>query len=807
MKKINLVGAAGILTLAWLQAAAPAFAQSQDAGVDRTRKGSEQAPAAAPPSGQRADEGDIVVTANRREQSVLDVPYNISVLSGRRIADSQTLDNAELFRAIPGATAIDQGPRNGAQFNSIRIRGLNVDDSNFGDYAVASVATVSTYVNETPVYANLALVDLDRVELLRGPQGTLYGSGALGGTVRYILQEPKLDRIEGSVAATLTHARGSGSAGWSGTGILNLPISHTLALRVNLQRQDYPGITDYRNLYVLDANGVPARTGTIFAGGPNSAQYTSKKDVDGFQSWFARAALRFEPSSDFHATLSYIHQDDHSGGRRQPTPGTNGAAITYGEFDNGALILEPADRKFDLGALEASLDLGFATLTSASSWYDNHGSSESDNTGFYANAFANFYYFYPRPLYTAERTFGDKAFTQEVRLVSNGTHRFDYVVGLFFQKQVRRVSQVSDLVGFRDYAAALFGTPIFVATDNIFTYRRAEHFTDRAVFGELTFNATPRLHFTGGFRYFSNTSDVDTFVRTGAYAGIAASVETPFKNDDHDVLFKGNASWKFGGDDLLYATVSQGYRRGGNNGVPIVGRFANDPAYLTYRSDRVTNYELGVKGRMLNGIQYDVSLFNIDWRHPQFNTSAPVGSYFVVLNGDRARTRGFEAQLSGRLGPHFDYALGYAFVDGKVKRDFIDPLGRLVAPAGSPLPGVPKHAVTVAADYTQPLGGAYNGILRVDGFYQSKTQNVLDPTISDARGFSAFSVWNLTATLANKRWSLSLFVKNLFDTKGVTGAFLPDGFGPNPAAQYYGSDARTFITLPRTIGLAGRVSL
>ncbi|MBB4858610.1 outer membrane receptor protein involved in Fe transport [Novosphingobium chloroacetimidivorans] len=793
--KTDLVTSAGLAALAALQCVFATAATAQTtASDDQTNSDTQTA------------SREITVTANRREQSVLDVPYNISVIGGDAITGSQTLDNAELLRSIPGATAIDQGPRNGGQFNSIRIRGLNVDDSNFGDYAVASVATVSTYVNETPVYANLALVDINRVEVLRGPQGTLYGSGALGGTIKYILQEPKLGRTEGSVAGLVTSTRGSGSIGYQATGIVNVPLGDAFALRLNVQRQDTPGITDYTNLYQLDGNGVPERTATIFTTGPNSARYTRKKDADDYDSWFARAALLFAPNDTFKATLSYIYQSDHSGGRRQPTDGLDGNGKPYGAYDNGALILEPSDREFHMGSLEASLDLGFATLTSATSYYDNRGGSQSDNTGFYANAFANFYYFYPRPLYTAQRTFGDKALTQEVRLVSSGSHRFDWVVGAYYQDQTRRSTQVSDLVGFKDYAAAFFGTDAFVSTDNVFTYRRRDKFRDAALFGELTFNITDRFRVMGGLRYFDNKSDVTTFVRTGAYNSFAGSVTTPFTSKDSDVLFKINGSYNFGDDELLYATMSEGYRRGGNNGVPTIGRFANDPAFLTYRADKVTNYEAGVKGRILNGIQYDVSLYYIDWRNPQFNTSTPIGSYFVVLNGVKARTRGLEAQLSGKLGSRFNYSLGYAYVDAEVRKSFSDPLGNVIAPPGTPLPGIPKHAITVAGDYTVPISDSLSGIFRFDGFYQSSTQNVLDQTISDSRKFSPFSIWDLTATLAGNDWSLSLFAKNVFDNRGVTGSFNAASFGPNPTAEFYGSDARTFITLPRTIGLSGRVS-
>ena len=156
----------------------------------------------------------IVVTTQRREENVLDVPYNITVLSGDAIEDAITLDNAELFRSIPGASQIDQGPRN-IQFNSIRIRGLNVDSSAFGDFFLGSIPTVATYVNETPVFGNLALIDLERVEVQRGPQATLYGSGALGGTVKFLTRKPQLGEVEGRITATGSRVDGSESFGYT----------------------------------------------------------------------------------------------------------------------------------------------------------------------------------------------------------------------------------------------------------------------------------------------------------------------------------------------------------------------------------------------------------------------------------------------------------------------------------------------------------------------------------------------------------------------------------------------------------------
>jgi len=751
---------------------------------------------------------EIVVTASRREQNILDVPYNITAVSGEDIAASITLSNAELLRSVPGVGLVDSGPRNGAQFNSIRIRGINVDGSAFGDYAVSSVATVATYVNDTPVFANLALVDLERVEVLRGPQGTLYGSGALGGTIKYLIREPEFDTTDVSVGTVITSVDGSSSVGYAATGILNVSASDTFAIRANVYWRDFPGITDYVNLYELDSNGVPPAPNGIFYRGYDSTNYYSEKDADTFESFYGRVSARWQPSETFDAVITFIHQDDDIGGRRQQTDGTNGLDESYDDYENGGVIREPYDRDFDFAAAELDFDFGFATLTSATSYYDNNGGSESDNTGFYANNFANYYYFYPRPLYTAVRTFEDKAFVQEIRLVSNGDNTVDYAVGAFYRDQERGSSQVSDLVGWETFADAwFFGIGDFVSTDNVFTYERSEDYSEFAVFGEVTWHASDRVHLTGGLRYFDVDSDINTFLRVYAWDSIAGSVETPFKSNEDDTIFKLNFAFDFGDDDLLYATASEGYRRGGNNGIPTFGRFENDPGWVVYNSDSVKNYEIGIKGTW-GDTRYDVSTFFMDWQDPQFNTSAPNGGFFAVVNGDEAETKGLELQLSGPIGDEFSYAFGYAYVDAEVSADMYTPINYftglpdLVATPGTPLPGIAENSVNLALEYTTSLTSALGLTLRTDGFYQSKTQNTLDPEILQTDAFPSFSIWDLSATIWAEQWYVALFAKNIFNEEGTTGAFTPEAFGTVPAAEFYGSSARQFMALPRTVGVS-----
>ena len=199
---------------------------------------------------------EVIVTATSRETSVLEVPYNISTISGADIEDRAILDNGELLRSFVGISTIDRGYRNAGTTSNIRIRGLNVDSSALQDYPTSAVSSVSTYVDQTPVFANFLLRDLKRVEVLRGPQGTLYGSGSLGGTIRYITNDPEIDTFEGTFSLTGSSVNGSDSTGNAIDLVLNIPISQKAAYRVAVSELDYPGITDYVNVFeVTDVSG------------------------------------------------------------------------------------------------------------------------------------------------------------------------------------------------------------------------------------------------------------------------------------------------------------------------------------------------------------------------------------------------------------------------------------------------------------------------------------------------------------------------------------------------------------------------
>jgi outer membrane receptor protein involved in Fe transport len=743
-----------------------------------------------------AGEEDIVVTATRRAEDILDVPYNITAVTGAQIEEAHMRDSAELLRSVAGVSVVDRGERNSSVVNGVRIRGLNVDSAALGDYAVSAVSTVSTYVNDTPIFANFLLTDIAQVEVLRGPQGTLYGSGALGGTVRYIMNAPELGEYGGHGQLSLSQVEGSNDAGWGGDLTINVPLGDRAAFRGTIARADYPGMTDYVNLYELDANGVPVAPNGVL---DPAASYTSREDVDTVDIWFGRASLLLEPTDNIDLTLNYFHQSDEIGGRRGQTLGSDGYGNPYGEYESGSIQLEPSDRELDLVSLEANIDLGFATLTSSTSYYDHSGSSVSENTGFYAQAgFLGFYYNYPRPMASAVRTFADESIVQELRLVSNDGGNFDYVAGLYYQNQNIVSTQESYLRGFKAWWDVWSGAPAAVSGDQDFNYVRDEDFTDTALFGELTWHVSDALNITGGFRYFDNDAENNTLLELPLFTSLPAGVPVVFNTSDSGVLWKLNAAYEFNDDDLLYATWSQGYRRGGTNAVPTTGFYAEDPRWQTYDSDGVDNYEIGVKGRV-NGIRYDASLFYIDWQDAQLNTATPNWGFYSVQNSGGAHSTGIELQVSGMLNNQWGYNFGYTYLQAELDEDFYSPIGTLIDVEGNSLPGAPEHMLNGAIDYTRPIGN-YTFFARLDGFYQSDTRNAVSQSPLFNVDLDGFAIFNAVATVSSDAWDLSFWVKNIGNEEGVTGRYTEAYMGSEPSEGYYGNGSKDLISLPRTVG-------
>ncbi|MCW5581016.1 MAG: TonB-dependent receptor, partial [Luteimonas sp.] len=422
--------------------------------------------------------------------------------------------------------------------------------------------------------------------------------------------------------------------------------------------------------------------------------------------------------------------------------------------------------------------------------------------GFYAQAgFLPIYYNYPRPMASAVRSHGEKAFTQELRLTSDTGGAFDYVLGAYYQNQKRYATQQSHLVGFKRWWDAAFpGFEAAVISDIDFDYRQSERFKETALYGELTWHASDRLSFTGGFRHFRHDAETEVEQTTGNWASIVDSSSSRGEESDTRTLFKGNVSWFFTPDSQLYATVSEGYRRGGTNGTPTTGNFAEDPAWTTYKSDTVRNHELGGKGR-IGRTTYNVNVFYVDWKDPQVNSSTTWWGFFAVQNARKASTRGVELELAGHAATGFGYSLGYTWTQAQLEADAVAADGAYVyGYKGDPLPGVPEHRFNAAVSYGIPLG---RGLLtlRGDMYYQSETENALSLSPRFTRTLGGFSLFNASATYGVDRWDVTLWLKNLANEEGVTGVYTEQYMGTAPAEGYFGNGSKALVTLPRTVGL------
>ncbi len=797
---------------------------------------------------------EIVVTATRRETSVQDVPYNISALSGDVIDSQNMVDQYDVLRAMHGVTVVDRGYRNAGTVNSIVIRGLNVDNGANGDIMLNAVPTVATYYDNTPLFANFLVKDIERVEVLRGPQGTLYGSGSLGGTVRYIGNRPDASGFEAKVSVDYGETSGSDGNNLGFDAMVNIPIGERTAVRGYYSRIDNDGVIDYINAYQLNefreplvnVNGscVDPRQATDNELLFNVGCFEEVRDADTVEIDYAKISLRTEFNDNVTMQLNYQMQDDAIGARRSTTLGDNGQApgsalyFEYGNDDSGQVLLEPSEREAELLSLDLEWDMGFATFTSTTSSYDHEGMGESDNGGLWASGGEidgtsrdwNFSFYggaWPRPAQRAERGYDDEAFVQEFRLMSNDSEsRVDWLVGAFYMDQESSVYQLSHNPGMNLFKNACRNTgdpvcttggfyggfwPRFYAgdlTEIDFEYIRDTSYEETAIYGELTYHVTDAFRVTGGFRWFDNETVNDVILGFPLPPGSTSPAAPQSTDSDDDVLIKLNASWDLNDDTMLYGTYSEGYRHGGAQSLPSLADGdpfgePNAEALRTFQSDSVKNFEIGVKGGG-ERFRYTASLFNVDWDNPQLNTTSQFYGFFLAANGDEANTSGLELELEGVLGEGLHYRIGYTYAKAELDKDFISPQsGAVIATKGSTLPGAPENVFSLSASKSWNLNADRMFDLGFNAYSQGKSENFINPNSELGDRFGSFVLLGLNATLSTDTWSAMLYAKNIGDEDGVTGAFPISywSYDTGVFENWYGNGNRQFIVQPRTIGL------
>lgn len=803
----------------------------------------QEAPTAESEAGDSGGLQEVTVTAQRRAQSAQDIPYNISVISGRQLGSPSVNNASDLAKIVPGLLTVDSGPAARGNTNSFAMRGIRTDNPGSVDFPGQTVSPVSTYFGETPVFIPLVLRDLDHVEVLRGPQATLYGSGAEAGTIRFIPNRPTFDQFSAELSSSLGTTERSGAFNNRVDGVLNVPLAGQLALRLIAGEEHLSGFIDDVGLAARQGPGSSAAPIPRVSGDPTSGFVIAPtlKGTNTSDQSYARAALRWDPTAGVDVELTYLHQktsvddcqcsnpnwpggDQNLGsaytGSIPPFADASYTVPAGGTYRNTMLVRQPYNNTVDLGSLVGSLDVGLATVTSATSFYDSRTDGTKDNTyQFYipgATNFLPYYANYPRTIALEHDDTQDKAFVQELRLVSNGKHVLDYVVGVFFERQIGRAVMNQNMPGLQQYYSDVDVTsPNPQLGDLVVHIDQRSQFTDRAIFGELTWNITPNWQLTGGARFFSQSFDVD-FAEVLPNCGFTCGdqfggfdVFNSQRAKDH--LVKLNTSYDLAKTTKVYATYSEGFRRGGATGLPPVGIYASLPTFFTYRPDVSKNYEMGIKGSAFDyRVQYTADVFVINLNDFQFNTYSPSGLP-AVYNGSKARSKGAELELSAQLTTHLTASLGYSYTDATVSEPTtiydLPPFGgpgstpvlAVSLPAGTRLPAVPKSVLNAAVDYRMPLrSSAWAMRWHIDGNYRTSAPGAIPSTYLSAYTLDAAKTVNAMVTLENgKQWSFDLFGTNLTSDPGYSGAVGVQGV-PLNSLNYRN------VSRPRTIGVSAK---
>jgi outer membrane receptor protein involved in Fe transport len=567
----------------------------------------------------------------------------------------------------------------------------------------------------------MRLQDLDRVEVLRGPQGTLYGSGSLGGTIRFVLNAPDPSTFDAKAEAGISKTVDTHTTNEDINGMINLPLSDTLAVRLNAGASDDAGFINQTNLYVLDSSGVPVLSQPTTPGNPVglnpqiAPKTYSQKGVNSYQYRNARIAMLWKPGDEFKAQLSYLYQRSSANGFPYAATGplayTQPIAAANQFLPNGQqtpvssppnlLSLAPAtvpagtDRltsasnslegtrdEVSVVALNMDYDMGFATLTSSSSWAHHKNGTHDDLTAEYANFnfYQNLYGQNPRNIINAVDQLDDKIYAQEFRLASKTGGRIDWIGGIFYKDQKTFIQEHEYYPGYNAFYNACTNSGLYPPTDyggvNASACGAGEqppgtlidgianpldqtyigdietHFKDLAAFGELTWHLTSDWSLTGGTRLFKQT--VSQAQQTGLlFDGNGFVSGNSLSDEWKKALWKVNTSYQLDKSNLVYATWSQGFRRGGVNalppdqpiparqgtigttcaaGSPNAGNYCLTPSLVTYQPDKADNYEVGVKGVLQDRFSYAAAIYDIQWHNVQEGTSLTPLSFTSAAN-------------------------------------------------------------------------------------------------------------------------------------------------------------------------------
>ena len=696
--------------------------------------GAQQVAASAPP--KESDDQKVVVTSSKRLERQRDVAGTVSVLDGADLERRGSRDQEDSLKLAPGV----QFNKGDIASNTITIRGIGTQTANEG--GGAQQAPTGSYLEDVPMGSPLGkgtvldplLWDMDRVEVLRGPQGVLFGSGSLGGAVRYLFNKPRFGQFEASLKGEYASVS-EGSSALSTYGMLNTPLSETVALRVVAFDRRDPGYIDNLGTKKKDANDVQQRGG--------------------------RALLSIRPNKDLTATLILSSQKTDQGDTFSVSPDPK--KVQHNAPNNSS-----RSSTTDFNSLTIDWNLGSHTLTSITGNWRNKGSALIDDTELFASQGIVVPQVY-RPT-----TSSMKATSQELRIASNPGGALSYVAGVF----VQNVSASG--TGQQIDPSAAFGIATLV------DLKSQGSGSERAVFVDTEYNFGNGWTAGAGLRHYRTEVDSSS---TGTQFGAPSNVG-PIATNDSGVTPKFTTKYKISDNAQWYAVASKGYRYGGVNG---------SAPFKAYKSDSLWSYETGVRLSPSQDLQVNLTAFLLDWKDAQFTYFIPPTPtsrlpQSGIDNVGKARSTGLEAQLRYRLTASLDVAASAAFINAETQVPVAIPAGRsaVTAPAGSRLPGTPDLQTALQTNYR--FAGPFDSQGRVNATYTHVGDRVM--FLGGNKPADAYDTIDLGINFAKGNWTVASGLMNAGNSKGVmsiTGA--PAGVGT--FAQYFLQRPRTLTVSVR----------
>ncbi|WP_331454155.1 TonB-dependent receptor [Novosphingobium malaysiense] len=765
-------------------------------------------PALADDAAEAGYEGQtIVVSATRRDTTLIETPINISAIGADELEHEQIDDMRDLSAFTPGLTVIDNGAR---ASGTIVMRGLSADDTaagggNNGDNAIGM------YLGEVPMYYDFKLIDMNRVEVLLGPQGTLYGLGTLAGAMRYMPNRPDPTKFSVEASGRVFDMAHSGDVGYSGYATLNIPLAEKIAFRTTTGYYDTPGFIDYP--YLLQTPGVSLpQPGTLAnplgSAEDKAANFKEAKDVNYDHTFTSRNQIGFV-DDDFQVFVTYAYQKTKTGGRQA----TGGGVVGEGKYEAPWRYLEPATREGQLISLEATGNvMDFMDVVFVSAYTQRKTSYHGDNTDLLIDLDYDYELF---PAFSSYNQSNQKEYeyTNEVRLVSTFDSPLSFVAGAFWNRQNYRSNYDEYTPGFGAWALENWGIDIGTEDHEYSSYVRTKT-DEKGLYGEATWHFTPDIQITGGLRYYK----YDAWIDGGSYLPYWQSDyrSRSGSTSDDGLVYKINASWNVTPDVLVWGTYSTGYRIGGVNRVapcvlplPPGQNLCALENELDYGPDKVKNAEIGVRAQLFdNRLSFSLSGYHVDWNGIQLAGQTVNGAIGITVNGGKAVSKGIDFSFNANPFPGFNIRGNYSYLDAHLTEDVLQLLsvagGDLVdVYAGDRLPGSTKNSGALGATYEFPVG--LNSV--VLGWTATYMGGIYTRTGLRGGGerLPSYTMHRATVTYKAENYEVSLFANNIFDKYAITGVsndltrkgLVNDGV----ISRYYAQSVAT----PRVIGLEARI--